>query len=71
MAEAYKVPGPLPDKSFHVVGAAIVAIVVPTIAVALRCCSRGLAEAGFWWDDWIIIISLVVNSLPLFVHLAY
>ncbi len=44
-------PGPLLDKSFHVVGAAIVAIVVPTIAVALRCCSRELAKAGFWWHN--------------------
>jgi len=45
MAEAYKVPGPLPDKRFHVVGAAIIAIVVPTIAVALRYCSRGLGKS--------------------------
>lgn len=71
MTEAYKVPGPLPDKISRVVGAAIVATVVPTIAVALRCCSRRLVKAGFWWDDWILLISLVATPLPLTVHLKY
>ena len=62
MADPYRVPGPLPDKGYHVVEAAIAAIVVSTVAVILRCISRGLAKAGFWWDDWIILISLVRNN---------
>ena len=62
--------GPLPDKGFNVVGAAIAAVVVSTVAVVLRCCSRGLAKAGFWWDDWIIIASLVMKS-PLLLDAMY
>jgi len=71
MADQYQVSGPLPDRSFHVVEAAIVAIVVPTIAVVFRCCSRTLAKAGFWWDDWVIIVSLGMKLLTLSVQLAY
>ena len=62
MADLYPVPGPLPDRGYHVVVAAIAAIIVSTVAVILRCVSRGLAKAGFWWDDWIILISLVKNN---------
>ena len=62
MADPYRVPGPLPDKGYHVLGAAIAAIVVSTVAVILRCVSRGLVKAGFWWDDWIILISLVKTT---------
>lgn len=55
--------GPLPDKSYYVIGAGIASIVVSAIAVILRCCSRSLVKAGFWWDDYITILSLVRQSI--------
>lgn len=60
MADPYQTRGPLPDKGHYVIGAAIAAIVASTVAVILRGCSRAMAKAGFWWDDWLIIVSLVM-----------
>lgn len=59
MAEHYQMSGPVPDKGGYIVGTAVAAAIVTTITVALRCCSRRLTKAGFWWDDWVIIASLV------------
>ncbi|KAL4941124.1 hypothetical protein BDV06DRAFT_223418 [Aspergillus oleicola] len=39
----------------------IVTVVAATIAVVLRFISRSIAKAGFWWDDWVIVASLIVN----------
>ena len=61
--------GPLPDRSPHVIAAAIFALFFSTIAVLLRCISRKLSKASFWWDDWIIIISLVLSPHFLFLRL--
>ena len=46
-----------------VIGVAAGAIAFTAVAVALRCWSRALAKAGFWWDDYTILISLVC-SIP-------
>ena len=49
------VPSPMPlgvdinaDRGQHVVAASIVLLVLPTVAVCLRLCSRWMARAGFW-----------------------
>jgi hypothetical protein len=35
-------------------------LVLSTLAVALRFWSRHVAHrAGFWWDDWVVLIALV------------
>lgn len=47
------------NKGPWVVGVCAGAISFTAVAVALRCWSRTLTKAGFWWDDWTILISLV------------
>ena len=32
------------------------------LAVALRFYARKLVRASFWWDDWLIIVSLILES---------
>ncbi|KAJ0426095.1 hypothetical protein BJY00DRAFT_124647 [Aspergillus carlsbadensis] len=49
------------DISYRIWIGTIVTIVPATIAVALRFVSRYISRAGFWWDDWVIAVSLVVN----------
>lgn len=39
----------------------LVALLVPTIvAVALRIYARSMVKARLWWDDYTIILSLVM-----------
>ena len=39
----------------------IVLIVLPTLFVVLRLASRKVARAGYWWDDLLIVITLVLS----------
>ncbi|KAL4918830.1 hypothetical protein BDW62DRAFT_200472 [Aspergillus aurantiobrunneus] len=39
----------------------IATVVSATIAVLLRFISRSIAKAGLWWDDWVIMVSLIIN----------
>lgn len=45
---------------------AILVILLPMtiIAVALRFLSRRLAKARIWWDDWLVLLSLVCCPQP-------
>ena len=54
------------DRAPQVVALAIPIIVIPTVAVVLRIWSRMLIHTlgssrtrVLWWDDWLIMISLV------------
>lgn len=40
-------------------------LILGTLAVILRFWARWIAhKAGFWWDDWLSLASLVSNSPP-------
>ncbi|KAL2854877.1 hypothetical protein BJY01DRAFT_243527 [Aspergillus pseudoustus] len=53
--------GEVEDISWRIWIGTIVTVIPATIAVVLRFVSRHFARAGFWWDDWTIAASLVVN----------
>ncbi|KAL8888010.1 MAG: hypothetical protein Q9205_002299 [Flavoplaca limonia] len=57
------------DRSSHVVGSAVVLIVLPTVAVILRLLSRWMSKAGLWIDDYTVILSLVISWGPNIVNL--
>ena len=52
------------DKGPHIVSSGIALIVLPTVFVVLRLISRYLAEAGFWWDDLLVVTSLLLSYGP-------
>ena len=47
------------DRSELLVGYSVALIVLSSILVILRLISRRLSAAKFWWDDTLIVISLV------------
>ena len=42
----------------------IALILLPTIFVLLRFVSRWIAQAGFWWDDLLVVLSLLLSYAP-------
>ena len=38
-------------------------LVLPVVAVALRLVSRRISRVNLWWDDWLILVALVVSTL--------
>ena len=52
------------DKGPHIISSGIALIVLPTVFVALRLISRYLAQAGFWWDDLLVVTSLLLSYGP-------
>lgn len=50
-----------PDDNiaYHIWIGTIVTLVPATIAVVLRYLARHLSRAGLWWDDYLIVVSLV------------
>lgn len=52
------------DKGPHVIGAGITLIILPTLFVILRFVSRGIARAGLWWDDLLVVVSLLLSYGP-------
>ena len=40
-------------------GANIVLIILPTLFVIARLASRKVSQAGFWWDDLLILLALI------------
>lgn len=44
-----------------VYGGTITLIIVATIAVVLRLTARRISVANLWWDDWTLVIALVLN----------
>ncbi|KAL4810607.1 hypothetical protein BDV18DRAFT_155220 [Aspergillus unguis] len=47
------------DKRSNVLGAVLTVLVLATIAVGLRAKARALSNAPFWWDDWVLGLSLL------------
>lgn len=57
--------GAQPDsesKASAVMNTSITILCVSTVAVVLRSISRKLAKAGFWYDDYAIIVSLALAT---------
>ena len=52
------------DKGARVMSSGIALIVLPTVFVMVRFVSRIIAGAGFWWDDLLVVISLVLSYGP-------
>ncbi|KAL2036834.1 hypothetical protein N7G274_010377 [Stereocaulon virgatum] len=48
----------------RVISSGIALIVLPTIFVILRFVSRFIAQAGFWWDDLLVVVSLLLSYGP-------
>ena len=46
----------------RLVGSMIVLIVLPTLFVIARLVSRKVAQAGYWWDDLLVVFACVSNS---------
>ncbi|KAF6217677.1 hypothetical protein HO133_006779 [Letharia lupina] len=63
-------PGPPPGLNLHddqggkVLGTMIALIALASTFVILRLTSRHLARAGFWWDDVLIIVALLLAIAP-------
>lgn len=47
------------DIAYHIWVGTIVTLVPATIAVVLRYFARHASRVGFWWDDYLIFVSLV------------
>ena len=43
-----------------VAGLQVFLIVCSAVVTLLRCVSRSLSKAGFWWDDYTILLALVL-----------
>ena len=52
------------DQSNHVVANFIALITLGTSFVTLRFISRWLAHAGYWWDDLLVFIALLLAIVP-------
>ena len=52
------------DKGSRVISSGIALIVLPTIFVIVRFVSRVIARAGFWWDDLLVAVSLILSYGP-------
>ncbi|KAL5339240.1 hypothetical protein BJX70DRAFT_364791 [Aspergillus crustosus] len=61
MASPQTTPHKIDDISDRVWIGTIVTVVLATIAVCLRFLSRHIAKAGYWWDDWVIVSSVIFN----------
>ncbi|KAJ5769392.1 hypothetical protein N7520_003951 [Penicillium odoratum] len=49
------------DITWHIYVGTLTTIVPATLAVILRFLARHVSDAGFWWDDYTIAMSLVVS----------
>lgn len=47
------------DQRPKIVGVLVSTWVLSALAVLLRFAARCLAGAGLWWDDWMVLLSLV------------
>ncbi|KAL8987445.1 MAG: hypothetical protein Q9177_003341, partial [Variospora cf. flavescens] len=53
------------DQGSRIVASMVALIVLPTLAVIARLLSRYLAHAGFWYDDLLVVISLLLSYGPI------
>ena len=49
----------VPNRGPGIDAVQISMIVATTVVVTLRFISRKIAQAGLWWDDWMILAALV------------
>lgn len=52
------------DSGPRVISSGIALIILPTVFVIVRFASRIIARAGFWWDDLLVIVSLLLSYGP-------
>lgn len=58
-------PNPKTDPALYenrngdILGASIILLILPTLAVTLRLLSRWMSRAGFWWDDATVILAML------------
>lgn len=52
------------DKGPRVLSSGIALIILPTLFVIVRFVSRAIARAGFWWDDLLVVVSLLLSYGP-------
>lgn len=52
------------DKGPRVISSGIALIILPTLFVIVRFVSRIIARAGFWWDDLLVVVSLLLSYGP-------
>ena len=52
------------DKGPRVISSGIALIILPTLFVIVRFVSRTIARAGFWWDDLLVVVSLLLSYGP-------
>lgn len=52
------------DKGSRVMSSGIALIILPTLFVIVRFVSRIIARAGFWWDDLLVVVSLLLSYGP-------
>ena len=52
------------DQEQRVIASGIALIVLSTIFVILRFISRLIANAGLWWDDFLVLLALVLSYGP-------
>ena len=52
------------DQGRRVVSSGIALLVLSTSFVILRFASRSIANAGYWWDDFLVVVSLFLSYGP-------
>lgn len=57
-------PLPHDNISWHIWVGTTTTVVPASLAVALRFTARYVSRAGFWWDDYTILVALVGTWTP-------
>ncbi|CAD6593677.1 MAG: hypothetical protein ASARMPRED_007807 [Alectoria sarmentosa] len=52
------------DQGDRILGTMVALIALASTFVVLRLTSRHLARAGFWWDDVLMVIALLLATVP-------
>ncbi|KAL9032526.1 MAG: hypothetical protein Q9214_007933, partial [Letrouitia sp. 1 TL-2023] len=63
-------PAWLDSREPQILGASITLLVLPTVAVLLRLLSRWLSGAGYWLDDYTIILAMIFSWGPNIVNIV-
>ena len=57
-------PSAADDRGPQLIATGLTTAILATYAVGMRFWSRKMSKVNLWWDDWIILLSLV-GSLSL------
>ena len=52
-------PSNTQSRSAGIIATAVIGLIIATVAIVLRFWSRKISKAGFYWDDWFALASLV------------